>query len=266
MAELDRQNAELDRSRNSVHRESNSRLLAEEALDETRDRLKLAVDVAGLALWDWRLPAAQVFLTDRWGEMVGDIAMDAYWEVGGLAARVHPDDAAAMQAHQAALLSGATQRAVIQHRTRSSDGWLWIESHSMVVEHDSQGKPLRLMGTLADISEPKQVQQDNDRAHELAEQASRAKSEFLANISREVRTPLNPLMGLTRMLMDSPLNVGQVNWLNLLDSSAHALLNDILDLSRIEASKLDVENVRFNLRQTIEEAMGPTPNRHATNH
>jgi len=61
MAELDRQNAELDRLRSSVHRESNSRLLAEEALDETRDRLQLAVDAAGLALWDWQLPANRCF-------------------------------------------------------------------------------------------------------------------------------------------------------------------------------------------------------------
>ena len=260
MAELDRQNAELDRLRSSVHRESNSRLLAEEALDETRDRLQLAVDAAGLALWDWQLPAKQVFLTARWGEMVGDIAMDAYWDVADLTARVHPDDVPAMQAHQAALLSGAAQRAVIQHRTRTPDGWLWIESHAMVAEHDSQGKPLRLMGTLADVSERQQAQQDSNRARELAEQASRAKSEFLANISHEVRTPLNALMGLTRMLMDSPLNVEQASWLNLMDSSAHALLallNDILDLSRIEAGKLDVENVRFNLRRTIEEAVGP---------
>lgn len=260
MAELDRQNAELDRLRGSVHRESNSRLLAEEALDETRDRLQLAVDAAGLALWDWQLPAKQVFLTARWGEMVGDIAMDAYWNLADLEARVHPDDAAAMQAHQAALLSGAAQRAVIQHRTRTPTGWLWIESHAMVAEHDSLGKPLRLMGTLADISERKQAQQDNDRARELAEQASRAKGEFLANISHEVRTPLNALMGLTRMLMDSPVNTEQASWLNLMDSSAHALLallNDILDLSRIEAGKLDVENVRFDLRRTVEEAVGP---------
>jgi signal transduction histidine kinase len=75
----------------------------------------------------------------------------------------------------------------------------------------------------------------------MAEQASRAKSAFLANMSHEVRTPLNALMGLTRMLMDSPLNEEQRELAGLMDSSANALLallNDILDLSRIEAGKL----------------------------
>jgi len=260
LAEVERQNRELDRLRSSVHRESNSRLLAEEALDETRDRLQLAVDAAGLVLWDWQLPSDQMFLTARWGELLGDIAMDGFWAVSDLRSRLHPDDVEPLRAQLRDLLAGRSQRAVLQHRVRTADGWLWVETHGMVAEHDNRGKPLRLMGTLADIQERKRAEQDSERARALAEQASRAKSEFLANISHEVRTPLNALMGLTRMLMDSPVNPEQASWLSLMDSSAHALLrllNDLLDLSRIEAGKLEVENVRFDLRRTLEEAAGP---------
>ena len=256
LAELDRQNAELDRLRNSVHRESNSRLLAEEALDETRDRLQLAVAAARLALWDWQLPTQQVFLTARWGEMLGDIAMEGYWGTGDLQGRIHPDDRAEFDTLNRRLLSNELQHAVSQYRVRTADGWLWIESHAMVAEHDASGRPLRLMGTLADISERKRTEAEGEQARELAEQASRAKSEFLANISHEVRTPLNALMGLTRLLMDSPLNPEQKSWLELMDSSAHALLgllNDVLDLSRIEAGKLSIEQVRFNLHDALHE-------------
>ncbi|MFP8779668.1 ATP-binding protein [Hydrogenophaga sp. RWCD_12] len=256
LTELDRQNAELDRLRSSVHRESNSRLLAEEALDETRDRLQLAVEAARLALWDWQLPTQQVFLTARWGEMLGDIAMEGYWSSADLQARIHPNDRDRIDAINRSLLSGTQQHAVSQYRVRTADGWLWIESHAMVAEHDTQGRPLRLMGTLADISERKLAESESEQARAMAEQASRAKSEFLANISHEVRTPLNALMGLTRLLMDSPLNPEQKNWLELMDSSAHALLgllNDVLDLSRIEAGKLSVEQVRFDLLQELRE-------------
>ena len=258
--ELERQNRELDRLRSSVHREFNSRLLAEEALDETRDRLQMAVDAAGLALWDWQLPSQKVFLTARWGELIGDIAMDAYWAVPDLQSRRHPEDIALLQAAFTALLEGKEQRAVVQHRVRTATGWMWVETHGMVAEHDAMGKPLRLMGTLADIGERKRIEQDGARARTLAEQASRAKSEFLANISHEVRTPLNAVMGLTRMLMETPLNAEQANWLSLMDTSAHsllALLNDILDLSRIEAGKLTIEHTRFDLHSALEDAVGP---------
>jgi signal transduction histidine kinase/DNA-binding response OmpR family regulator len=259
LRELDRQNAELDRLRSSVHRESNSRLLAEEALDETRDRLELAVDAAGLALWDWQLPSPEVFLTARWGEMLGDVAMDGRWKTADLLQRLHPDDRVRVQAMAGALLSGRDAKASAQYRVRSATGWIWVESHAMVAERNGQGQPLRLMGTHADIGERKRVEADVERSRELAEQASQAKSEFLANISHEVRTPLNALMGLTRLLMDSPLNIEQKSWLDLMDSSAHALLvllNDVLDLSRIEAGKMQLENERFQLHDALAEVSG----------
>lgn len=256
LTELDRQNAELDRLRSSVHRESNSRLLAEEALDETRDRLQLAVEAARLALWDWQLPTPQVFLTARWGELLGDVAMEGFWSMADLEARVHPDDRRAFDDLHRRLLANELQHAVSQYRVRTSKGWLWIENQAMVAEHDARGRPLRLMGTLADIGERKRAEAEGERARQLAEQASRAKSEFLANISHEVRTPLNALMGLTRLLMDSPLNPEQKSWLELMDSSAHALLgllNDVLDLSRIEAGKLSIERMRFDLHEVLQD-------------
>ncbi|MDO9434219.1 ATP-binding protein [Hydrogenophaga sp.] len=256
LGELEHQNRELDRLRGAVHHESHSRSLAEEALDETRDRLQLAVDAAGLALWDWQPSSSEVFLTARWGELLGDISSDGYWAASDLYERLHPEDLDALRAALLTLMEGHSQRAVVQHRVRTAEGWIWVETHGMVAEHDHQGRPLRLMGSLADIRERKRIEQDSMRASELAAQASRAKSDFLANVSHEVRTPLNALMGLTRMLMDSPLNAEQTQWLSLMDASAHELgqmLNDILDLSRIEAGKLNIENLRFDLHQVVEQ-------------
>jgi len=260
LAELEAQSHELEKLRHSVHRESNSRFLAEEALDETRDRLQLAVDAAGLALWDWAVGSDQVFLSARWGEFLGQMTMDAKWPVGELFAHVHPDDVHGLKLAAAPLVKGMAQRAMAEFRVNGPDGWHWMEAHGMVAERDANGGSLRLMGTVASIDAHKRTEEDSAKARDLAEQASRAKSEFLANISHEVRTPLNALMGLTRMLMDSPVNPEQANWLQLMDNSAQSLLtllNDILDLSRIESGKLQMEHTRYELAQELQESVGP---------
>lgn len=254
LQELDRLNGEVDRLRGSMHRESNSRLQAEEALNETRDRLQMAVEAAGLALWEWEVGATDAFMSARWGELTGGIALEGHWELAGLLDRLHPEDRQNVEERFRFLLKQDGVRAVAEYRIGVDGGWVWIESHGMVAERDRNGRVLRLMGTHADISERKRVEASGVRARELAEQASRAKSDFLANISHEVRTPLNAIMGLNTLLLNSSLNDEQRRWLELMNGSAHtllALLNDVLDFSRMDAAKLRLEDQLFDLGREL---------------
>jgi len=165
-------------------------------------------------------------------------------------------DAAAVRAFQAALQSGHEWTGDLMQYRRDGRTY-WVESNLIPV-HDQQGRLTRWIVIDNDITKRHHTEEALRAAKEAAEAGNRAKSELLANLSHEIRTPMNAIIGMTDLALTTDMTPEQQEYLQTVRSSADSLLlllNDILDLSKIEAGKLRLEETDFHLADLVRDAL-----------
>ncbi len=256
--------AENARLRDQASSESHSRLMVEEELGKTEDRLQLALDAAGLMMWEWDLDAGVISTSLRFGELVNDFGHVQgnfqVWPPAELWRKVQAEDMPAFRDALVRVLKQIDSRLQVEYRIRTPEGLCWLETTGEVTRRDMLGRACCLVGIMGDVTRRREMQLEIEAARAQAVAANSAKDDFLAHISHEIRTPLNGVIGMNNLLAQTALAAEQRQYVELVGSSGRALLalvNDVLDYSRLQAHKLILEQVRFPLKRWLWEVVTP---------
>jgi PAS domain S-box-containing protein len=230
-------------------------------LKRTERRLADIIRGTNAGTWEWNVQTGDVIFNERWAEIVGQRLADVSPRIETWMEWCHPEDFERSKTLLDAHFAGETDTYVCEARIRHRDGhWVWVLDLGRVATWTADGRPEIMSGTHLDISERKAQEQALIEAREEAEAANSAKSRFLANMSHEIRTPLNGVLGMAEVLARDLTDPAQKQKLGIIRESGTLLLgliNDILDLSKIEAGRIELERLPFapaDLARKIEAA------------
>jgi signal transduction histidine kinase/ActR/RegA family two-component response regulator len=240
-----------------INEAMDARAVSEHKLTQALERLELAARGGNAGLWDWHVGSSQAYYSPHFKALLGEDDTSMPDTVEALRSRVHPEDQTlrdtALQAHIEG--HGAFDVTI---RVRHCDGGLrWFRERGEIVR-DGHGGPLRIAGSFADVTARMHLEADLRSAKDAAERAMQVKSAFLATMSHEIRTPMNGVLGMAELLLASNLSQEQRECADTIRRSGDALLriiDDVLDVSKIEAGKLTLESAPFDLDAAVDDVV-----------
>lgn len=228
----------------------------EDALKESEFYWKFAIEGSGDGVWDWNIQTDAAIYSRRWKEMLGYAENDIFPTSHEWTARIHPEDQLFVTTAVQAYLSGEIETYVVEYRFKcKNNDYKWMLSRGMVVSRDKDKNPLRMIGTHTDISVHKQAEQALILAQAAAEALAQSKADFLANMSHEIRTPMNAIIGLSQLALNQDASAEIHDYLGKIYSSSKSLLNilnNILDVSKLEAKCMNIEFACFDLDELLD--------------
>ncbi len=236
-------------------RDLTERKRAEEALRVSEQRYALVSQGANEGIWDMNLETGGVYFSSRFRELLSLPDLGAGVDETSWRDWVHPDD---LDALNQSVVEHLKWRKPYDTELRMQTGtgeYRWLRSRGQAI-WNAEGRATRMAGSLGDITARKLQEKELLAAKEAAEAASRAKSEFLAVMSHEIRTPMNAIIGMNYLLQQTQLDEDQRDLAGTVGSSAQSLMsliNDILDISKIEAGQMELEEIAYDVRKVAVE-------------
>jgi PAS domain S-box-containing protein len=228
-------------------------------LQRSYERFQVAVNGSQDGIWDWDLYTDEIYFSPRWKAMIGFEDYEVHNKFSIFKERIHPDDGKKVMKHLGKYLKNEISDYKVEFRFRHKNGnYIWVLARGAALR-DENGFPYRMAGSHTDITDRKRAENELFNSKIKAENANQIKSEFLANMSHELRTPLNSVIGFSQMLNDKifgDLNEKQMRYVsNILKSGTHLLnlINDILDISKIESGNMEYAPEIVNVGEVMDE-------------
>jgi len=230
---------------------------ARQKVEENELRLELATRTAKVGIWDLDLKSGEIEVTDLIYEIF-DLPKDEVVTAEKVFAALHPEDSPRVQQRLKESVESRTDY-ISEFRVQKRDGSIaWVYGHGRAT-YAKDGTPLRMYGINFDITQRKNFELALETAKEEAVRANELKSSFLANMSHEIRTPLGAMLGFADLLCDPGLSAEErASYAEVLTRNGENLsviINDILDLSKVEAGHLTLEFMATNPREITEDVI-----------
>lgn len=234
---------------------------AQAAIRVSEERLRNAAEAAGFGMLHIDLELNTVNYSQELRKLLGlPEDTEPQLATGLIPDWIHPEDHTAFaQFHQRLISLPEEESDRIDHRIISSDGqirWVRLQAKTIYTGNGAQRRPTQVIGTVLDITQQRDFERSLNDARAQAVAANESKSEFLANMSHEIRTPMTAILGYADLLREHISSPEAINHLSTIRRNGDYLLdiiNDILDLSKIEAGKLEVERERFDPTRLVED-------------
>lgn len=240
-----------------------NRMRMEEALALQQERFARATEAGNVGVWEWELDTGEVYFAPNLERMLGCAEGEHIRHIDDWLKRTDPIYSARMIREAERLQrAGQAEESTVEYRVQFPDGierWFEARTHGVA---DADGRVTKLVGTDTDITQRKRIETELIVAKEVAEEANRTKSEFLATMSHEFRTPLNAILGFSELMLmgalgkiDNDAYAGYVSDIHRSGTHMLSLVNDVLDIAAIEAGKREVFASEVDINSLLDTAV-----------
>jgi len=240
-----------------IGRDITERKAIQEQIKESEQRLQMVINVTEEGIWDWHLPSGRVIHNHQWYMLLGAKPGEIENTVEAFGNLIHPEDKAIVFQKIDAMLQGKSDKYYSEHRLVGKGRTIWVRDRGAIVEHNTQGNPVRMLGSYTDITKQREADAEIKFQNEKLRKINAEREKFFSIIAHDLRGPLGGFMGITEMMADESQYFSEIERKEMMSDLSRSarntfnLLENLLEWSQMVQGRTDFLPVTLNLKELI---------------